>query len=117
MNYSEGEVIVSTINVIGLGYIGLPTALIFAKSGLKVVGTDYNVDLVNSLNRNELSFEEKDLKSLFDKGLSNGMEFSTDYQKTDTYIIAVPTPYMKESKQLDPKYIISAINRDRKSVV
>src|SRR5699024_10060174 len=100
----------SIINVIGLGYIGLPTALMFAKNGLKIVGTDYNSDLIESLNQRELSFEEKGLRNLFDEAVANGIEFSTEYQKTDTYIIAVPTPYFKESKKLHPKYIISAIH-------
>lgn len=98
------------INVIGLGYIGLPTALMFAKSGKKVVGTDINKDLINSLTEGKLTFEEAGLDELFYDALKNGIEFTTEYQKTDTYIIAVPTPYMKESKKLDPKYVISAVN-------
>lgn len=98
------------INVIGLGYIGLPTALMFAKSGLKVVGTDYNAGLVNSLKEGRLTFEEEGLEELFNEAVSNGIDFSTKYQKTHTYIIAVPTPYIKESKKLNPKYVISAVN-------
>ena len=98
------------INVIGLGYIGLPTALMFAKNGIDVVGTDYNNDLVDSLSKGELTFEEEGLKELFDCAVENGIEFSGDYQKSDTYVIAVPTPYIKESKKLDPKYVISAVN-------
>jgi UDP-N-acetyl-D-mannosaminuronic acid dehydrogenase len=98
------------INIIGLGYIGLPTALMFAKSGIKVVGTDYNSSLVNTLSEGKLTFEEEGLAELFHDALSNGIEFSTEYQKTHTYIIAVPTPYIKESKKLDPKYVISAVN-------
>jgi len=98
------------INIIGLGYIGLPTALMFAKSGIKVVGTDYNANLVNSLNEGKLTFEEKGLEELFQVALSNGIQFSTEYQKTHTYLLAVPTPYIKESKKLDPKYVVSALN-------
>lgn len=98
------------INVIGQGYIGLPTALMFAKSGVKVVGTDINEQLIKSLQKGELTFEEKGLNELFREALANGIEFSTEYQKTDTYIIAVPTPYMNDTKKLDPRYIISAIN-------
>ena len=77
------------INVIGQGYIGLPTALMFAKSGVKVVGTDINEQLIKSLQKGELTFEEKGLNELFREALANGIEFSTEYQKTDTYIIAV----------------------------
>ncbi|CDO03675.1 UDP-N-acetyl-D-glucosamine 6-dehydrogenase [Oceanobacillus picturae] len=98
------------INVIGLGYIGLPTALMFAKSGLKVVGTDYNTDLVDSLNEGRLTFEEEGLEELFTDALANEIEFATKYQETHTYIISVPTPYIKDSKKLDPKYVISAVN-------
>lgn len=98
------------INIVGLGYIGLPTALMFAKSGLEVVGTDYNTNLVNSLREGKLTFEEEGLEDLFEEALSNGIKFTTEYQNTHTYIIAVPTPYLKDSKKLDPKYVISAVN-------
>ncbi|WP_422123942.1 nucleotide sugar dehydrogenase [Planococcus sp. X10-3] len=98
------------INIIGMGYIGLPTALIFAKSGISVVGTDYNKELVESLKLGELPFEEEGLQSLFEKAILNDIEFSTEYQKTDSYLIAVPTPYIEESKKLDPIFVISAIN-------
>lgn len=98
------------INIIGLGYIGLPTSLMFAKSGAKVIGTDLNESLVSSLNEGQLTFEEKGLKELFNEALNNGIKFSTEYQKTDIYIIAVPTPFVSESKKLEPKYVISAVN-------
>jgi len=98
------------INIIGLGYIGLPTALVFAKSGLEVVGTDLNTDLVNSLKWGKLTFEEKGLDELFNNAISNGIEFTTEYHKASFYIIAVPTPYIEESKKLDPKYVISAVS-------
>ena len=49
------------INVIGLGYIGLPTALILAANGNEVVGTDYNEKVINTLNNNKVTFEENGL--------------------------------------------------------
>jgi UDP-N-acetyl-D-mannosaminuronic acid dehydrogenase len=98
------------INVIGLGYIGLPTALMFAKSGIEVIGSDYNEDLVELLSQGQLTFEEEGLEELFKNAVENGVKFTTEYQKTDTYIIAVPTPYINSSKKLDPKYVISAVN-------
>ena len=55
----------SKVNVIGLGYIGLPTALMFAKSGVEVIGTDLNERLVDSLSKGKLTFEEKGLEELF----------------------------------------------------
>ncbi|AMC94067.1 UDP-N-acetyl-D-mannosaminuronic acid dehydrogenase [Erysipelothrix larvae] len=99
------------INIIGLGYIGLPTALMFSKSGIEVVGTDLNEKLVSCLSKGELTFEENGLQDLFSQAVENGITFTTEYQKTDTYIIAVPTPYMSSSKKLDAKYVISAVNR------
>lgn len=99
------------INVIGLGYIGLPTALMFAKSGVEVVGTDLNKKLVDSLSKGKLTFEEEGLEELFDAAIKSGIKFTAEYQKTDTYIIAVPTPYINSSKKLDPKYVITAVNK------
>ncbi|MDD4436543.1 MAG: nucleotide sugar dehydrogenase [Tissierellia bacterium] len=98
------------INVIGLGYIGLPTALMFAKSGIEVIGTDLNDKLINSLSKGKLTFEEEGLEELFNAAVASGIKFTTEYQTTDTYIIAVPTPYINSSKKLDPKYVISAVN-------
>lgn len=98
------------INVIGLGYIGLPTALMFAKSGIQVIGTDYNKELVDLLSQGKLTFEEEGLEELFKDAINGGIKFTSVYQKTDIYIVAVPTPYIKESKKLDPKYVILAVN-------
>lgn len=97
------------INVIGLGYIGLPTALMMASHGIEVIGTDYNTELVATLNRGEITFEEKGLKELFDDAVRAGIKFSNEYQVTDTYIVSVPTPYDKFSKVIDPCYVISAV--------
>lgn len=99
------------INIIGLGYIGLPTALMFAKNGVDVVGTDLNEDIIRKLNKGNLHFEEKGLLRLFNEAKENGIKFTTDYQKTDIYIVAVPTPYINVSKKLDPSYVINAINK------
>lgn len=97
------------INIIGLGYIGLPTALMFASHGVEVVGTDYNSQLVAELNAGRVTFEEKGLVELFEQAVKNGITFTCDYQKCDTYIVAVPTPYDKDSKRIDPSYVISAV--------
>lgn len=97
------------INVIGLGYIGLPTALMLASHGVEVIGTDYNAQLVATLNAGKTTFKEKGLDELFADALKAGIRFSTEYQVTDTYIISVPTPYDKFSKKVDACYIISAV--------
>ena len=99
------------INIIGLGYIGLPTALMFASHGVEVVGTDYNKELVATLNAGKTTFEEKGLDELFEEAVKCGIKFSTEYQKTDMYIVAVPTPYNKETKRIDPAYVIAAVKQ------
>ncbi|CEO30670.1 nucleotide sugar dehydrogenase [Paraclostridium sordellii] len=96
------------LNIIGLGYIGLPTALMFAANGVEVVGTDLNTRLVETLNEGKLTFEEEGLEEVFDNALSKGIEFKTEYEKTNRYIITVPTPYMSVSKKIDAKYVIAA---------
>lgn len=98
------------INVIGLGYIGLPTALMFAKSGVEVIGTDNNKNLVASLSQCKLTFDEEGLDELLKEAVLNGIKFTTEYQTTDTYIITVPTPYVNSSKKIDPKYVLSAVD-------
>ena len=97
------------INVIGLGYIGLPTALMMASHGVEVVGTDYNKDLVATLNAGETTFKEKGLDELFVEALKAGIKFTTEYQVTDTYIVSVPTPYDKFSKKVDACYVVAAV--------
>lgn len=99
------------INIIGLGYIGLPTALILAAKGNKVVGTDYNEELVSKLKNKELTFEEEGLEDLFKDALSKDIRFTNEYISTDFYIVTVPTPYDKENKKIDPSYVISATNK------
>ena len=96
------------INIIGLGYIGLPTTLIFACKGIEVVGTDYNSSLVNKLNGGQLTFEENGLLELYKSALDKGVRFSDKYQKADMYLIAVPTPYDKFSKKIDASYVVNA---------
>ena len=97
------------VNVIGLGYIGLPTALMMASHGVEVIGTDYNAELVATLNAGKTTFKEDGLEQLFQEALKAGIQFTTKYQVTDTYIISVPTPYDKFSKKVDPSYVIGAV--------
>ncbi len=97
------------VNVIGLGYIGLPTALMLASHGVEVVGTDYNQKVVDSLTAGKMTFKEDGIEELFHAALEAGISFTTEYQKTDTYIISVPTPYDKFSKKVDPVYVSAAV--------
>lgn len=97
------------VNVIGLGYIGLPTALMLASHGVDVVGTDYNQGLVATLNAGKTTFKEDGLDELFNDAVRAGIKFTTEYQKTDTYIVSVPTPYDKFSKKVDACYVVAAV--------
>ncbi len=97
------------INVVGLGYIGLPTALMFAAHGVEVVGTDYNRELVDTLREGKTTFEEDGLEELFQEAVAKGIRFSHEYQRTDMYIVAVPTPYDKDSKKVDAGYVAAAV--------
>lgn len=97
------------INVIGLGYIGLPTALMFASHGSSVIGTDQNPEVVSSLTAGELTFEESGINELFAAAMNSGIKFSTQYAVADVYIVAVPTPYRKDTKQIETSYVRSAV--------
>lgn len=97
------------VNVIGLGYIGLPTALMMSSHGVEVIGTDCNKNLVATLNEGKTTFKENGLDELFQNAVKSGIRFTTEYQVTDTYIVSVPTPYDKFSKKVDPSYVIAAV--------
>lgn len=99
------------INVIGLGYIGLPTALMMASNGIEVIGTDYNPQVVETLNAGKTTFKEKGLDQLFLDAVNAGIVFTTEYQVTDTYIVSVPTPYDKFSKKVEAHYVVEAVKQ------
>lgn len=100
------------VNVIGLGYIGLPTSLMLAAKGSKVVGSDLNESAISQLNNGNVTFEEDGLQTLYSDALKNGISFTSDYSPdADIYIVTVPTPFNSESKKIDPKYLISATER------
>ena len=98
------------VNVIGLGYIGLPTAMMMASHNVEVVGTDFNKSLVDTLNDGRMTFEEKGINDLFQDAVKKGIRFTTEYQNAELYIVSVPTPYDKFSKQIDPSYVVRAVD-------
>lgn len=102
---------INMINVIGLGYIGLPTALMFSKNNIDVIGTDIDDKLIDSLSKGSINFDEKGLEVLFKYALRNNIKFSTKYQKTNIYIVSVPTPYINKTKKIDLRFVITAVNR------
>lgn len=97
------------VNVIGLGYIGLPTALMLASNGVDVVGTDNDKNVIDTLKSGKITFQEDGLDGLFTKAVSKGIKFSTDYVSTDVYIVAVPSPYDKFSKKIDASFVSAAV--------
>ncbi len=83
--------------VVGLGYMGLPTALLLAKAGHNVIGFDIDKDKVSRLNRGIISFKEKGLKELF-KEAKNEFKAVNKIEESDSFIICVPTPLTKQKK-------------------
>lgn len=98
------------INVIGLGYIGLPTALMLASHGLPVTGTDCSEALIAALQNGAPSFPEPGLNGLFSEAAEHSIRFTTEYVCADTYILCVPTPYDRDTRKVDPRYILSALD-------
>ena len=98
----------SKICVLGLGYIGLPTASTFATHGLQVVGVDVNRQVVDRLKEGDLHIYEPGLRTLVQAALRSGyLVIEAQPQVADAFIIAVPTPF-KENKCADLSYVISA---------
>ncbi|MDD2945103.1 MAG: UDP-N-acetyl-D-mannosamine dehydrogenase [Acinetobacter sp.] len=96
------------ICVIGLGYIGLPTAATFAAHGIKVTGVDVNQHAVDMINQGKVHIVEPDLDALVKVVVAKGMlSARTTPVEADAYIVAVPTPF-KDDYQPDLKYIESA---------
>lgn len=96
------------ICVIGLGYIGLPTAATFAAHGVKVTGVDVNPHAVDMINQGKVHIVEPDLDALVrDVVAQKKLSAQPQPCKADAYIVAVPTPF-KENYEPDLKYIESA---------
>ena len=98
----------NSLCVIGMGYIGLPTASIFASNGIHVIGMDINADIIDGLKVGKLHIFEPGLRGLVLNALASGsLEISTEVKPADAYIIAVPTPFY-EDKRADLRAVISA---------
>ena len=100
----------SKVCVLGLGYIGLPTALMLAASGIEVVGVDISHTLINTLRAGQVTFQEEGLEDLFSQAMAAGITFDTSYAVADIYIVAVPTPFDKHTKKIDSSYVVAAVN-------
>lgn len=94
--------------VLGLGYIGLPTAAVIARSGCKVLGVDVHQSVVDTINRGEIHIEEVDLDGLVQGVVSRKMlRASTMVEPSDVFVIAVPTPF-DENHAPDISYVLTA---------
>jgi len=99
-----------SVCVLGLGYIGLPTASILASNGYKVYGVDVSSKIVEIINNGDIHIEEPGLKTLVKAAINSGnLKAYNTPQEADVFIIAVPTP-IKEDKKADLSYIEKAAN-------
>lgn len=96
------------ICVMGLGYIGLPSASIFATNGFRVVGVDVDANIIDVLRKGELHINEPGLKTVVCAAIQSGnMTVQQEPEEADVFIIAVPTP-IKENKSADLSYVVRA---------
>lgn len=105
---------IKSISVVGLGYIGLPTAAMFASHEVKVNGLDVNQNIIDTINRGEVHIVEPDLEMMVKSAVKNGfLKASSTAVNSDAYLIAVPTPFKNQDSQIpepDISFIKKAIN-------
>lgn len=99
----------NTISVIGLGYIGLPTAAVFASRKIKVIGVDVNQHTVDTINRGEIHIVEPDLDMVVQAAVTEGYLRATNApEAADAFLVAVPTPFKGDKHEPDLRYIEAA---------
>jgi len=97
--------------VVGLGYIGLPTAAFIASKGIKVTGVDVNPAFVETINKGEVPFVEPGFDEMLKDVVNRGLLTARfDQIEADAYIVCVPTPFKGENHEVDTKFINSAID-------
>lgn len=97
-----------SIAVIGLGYIGLPTAVVLAQRGTRVFGVDVDQRKVTEVNEGRLPFVEPGLGEALAEVVGNGtLTASTDTPKAEAYVVAVPTPFQPDHSA-DLSYVLAA---------
>lgn len=98
----------STVSVIGLGYIGLPTAAVLADKGCQVIGVDINRDTVDTINAGRIHIVEPGLGEMVAKVVAQGrLRATTTPEPADAFLVAVPTPFA-EDRTPDLRFIASA---------
>jgi len=87
-----------TISVVGLGYIGLPTAAVIASRQRKVIGIDVNENVVDTINQGRIHIVEPDLDIIVHAAVSEGyLSATTEPHPADAFLIAVPTPFIRDA--------------------
>ncbi|EGA68788.1 UDP-N-acetyl-D-mannosamine dehydrogenase [Vibrio sinaloensis DSM 21326] len=98
-----------TVSVIGLGYIGLPTAAVIASRGINVVGVDVNQHAVDTINAGDIHIVEPDLDIAVRSAVNVGkLRATTTAEAADAFMVAVPTPFKGENHEPDLSYIEAA---------
>lgn len=97
------------ISIVGLGYIGLPTAAMFASRKIEVVGVDVSQRVVDAINRGEIHIVEPDLDMVVHAAVHEGyLRATTLPEPADAFLLAVPTPFKGEDHTPDLSYVESA---------
>lgn len=100
-----------SVCVVGLGYIGLPTAAFIASKGVRVTGVDVNEKFVEAINRGEVPFVEPGFDKLLRKVVEAGdLVARSEQVPADAYIVCVPTPFKGSNHEVDTKFIASAVD-------
>lgn len=99
---------INAVSMIGLGYIGLPTAAVIASRGVRVIGVDVSIKAVETINSGRIHIVEPDLDALVHEVVRQGkLRATTTVEQADAFLIAVPTPFKEEHKP-DLSYVEAA---------
>jgi UDP-N-acetyl-D-mannosaminuronic acid dehydrogenase len=106
------------ISVVGLGYIGLPTAAMFASKKIEVIGVDTNLDVIKKINNGEIHIIEPGLDILVKEAVKNGfLKATLDAEPADVFLVAVPTPFISSNSENSiPKPDLSYIEAASRSI-
>lgn len=100
---------IATLSVIGLGYVGLPTAALFASRRVRVIGVDVDQNAVDTINAGDVHFKEPELDMLVQAAVRAGMLRATTVpEPADAFLLAVPTPF-KEEHRPDLRHVRAAV--------
>lgn len=110
--------LLNSVSVIGLGYIGLPTAALFASNKISVVGVDVNENVVNTINNGDIHITEPGLNLIVKESIElKLLKASTKPEPADVFIIAVPTPFKQnKSKDAPPEPDLSYVENATRSI-